>query len=758
MRPRVPRRDGRRAPTTLTTSPGALMAETTYFWQGGRRIEVAQDDNAITIHADDVPAAAEAAAAAGVALRAPRRAAPGLVRAEVVGDRDAAVDRLRADDRVIHHVYRDRQARGDEYLITESFFVKFKPDTPDTRVREYVAAEHLVVEQELGDKTYLVRVTDATGRNPIRAANAAATRADVEYAEPNLVRRLTRFAFIPPDDRFPRQWHLHAPAADGADLVAGAGCFAADAWDLTRGRREVVIAVADDGFDLTHPDFQGDGKVVARLNATVRGGGISAGIDWDDDVHPRPAPSAFESGDYHGTPCLGVAVAEGNGTGVVGVAPGCALVAVRFPLDMSDAHFILMFQRVSALADVMSCSWGVGPANAPMSTAMRDAIASLARTGGRRGKGLVICVAAGNNNCPVQDLANTRPYRFRDGAGVIRSYSGPIDRWIAAHPDVLTVSASTSRKTRSAYSSWGRQICVCAPSDNWDDLGQLFVAGRGITTTDNEGFGRNTDFTAGSRFTDDFGGTSSATPTVAGVCGLVLSVNSSLTAEQVKQLLQQTADKDLSLVTDTPVNEPGAFDAAGFSLWFGHGKVNALKAVQAAGAGVAAEAVVDESAEPGLVIPDVGAPVESTIDVDEVGTLTELRVQVNITHTYVGDLRVDLIAPDGTAVTLHNHTGGSSDNLVRTYSPANRAALRPLLGKPARGTWTLRVVDTFRLDEGVLNSWRLAARVSTTAPILGPTGPGHDGEVVNGTAAGGRPARAGRGTARYPRTTARTAR
>ncbi|HEY1188477.1 MAG TPA: S8 family serine peptidase, partial [Gemmata sp.] len=691
------------------------MAETTYFWQGGRRIEVSRDESAITIHADDVAGAAEAATAAGVELRAAERAAPGLVRASVVGDRDTGVNKLRADDHVIHHVYRDRQAQGGEYLITESFFIKFKPDTPDSRIREYVAAEHLVVEQELGDKTFLVRVTNETGRNPIRAANAAATRADVEYAEPNLVRQLTRFAFIPPDDRFPQQWHLHAPTAR-TDLVAGAGCFAADAWDITRGRRDVVVAVADDGFDLAHPDFQGAGKVVARLNAAVRGSGISAGIDWDDDVRPRAATSPLVSGDYHGTPCLGVAVAEGNGTGVVGVAPGCALVAVRFPLDMSDAHFILMFQKVSPLADVVSCSWGYGPADAPMSTALRGAIAALARTGGRRGKGLVICVAAGNNNCPVQDLTNTRTYRFRQGSA-LRSYSGPIDRWIAAHPDVITVSASTSRKTRAAYSSWGRQISVCAPSDNWDDLGQISPPGLGITTTDNEGFGLNTDFTAGSRFTDRFGGTSSATPTVAGVCALVLSVNPALTAAEVKQVIQNTADKDLSLTTDTPVFLPGDFDASGFSLWFGYGKVNALKAVQAAAG--APELVVDREATANRTIPDAGTAIESAIEVPEQGTINELRIQVDITHTYIGDLRVDLLAPDGTAVPLHNHTGGSADDLVRTYSAAEVPALRPLLTRPVHGTWKLRVIDTFRLDEGRLNSWRLVARVAPAAPGAG---------------------------------------
>lgn len=408
-----------------------------------------------------------------------------------------------------------------------------------------------------------------------------------------------------------------------------------------------------------------------------------------------------------------MAVAEGNGTGVVGVAPGCALVAVRFPLAvMSDAHFIVMFEKISALADVVSCSWGVGPADAPMSTTLKNAMAVLAHSGGRRGKGLVFCIAAGNNNCPVQDLENTRTYRFRDHFGIIRSYRGPIDRWIAAHPGVITVSASTSRKTRSAYSSWGRQIGVCAPSDNWDDLGQISPPGRGITTTDNEGFGLHSDFTPGSRFTDDFGGTSSATPTVAGVAALVLSANPSLTALEVRQILQQTADKDLSLVTDTPVNEEGAFNDEGFSLWFGYGKVNAFRAVQAAVAGAGTERLVDVRNEVSLEIPDVGAPVLSVIEISEEGTISDLRIQVDIHHTFIGDLRVDLIAPDGAGVVLHNHAGGSTRDLVRTYSTQDTPALRPLLHRSIRGTWRLRVKDSFRLDVGRLNGWRIAARIA----------------------------------------------
>lgn len=680
------------------------MVEALHFWQGGRKIDVYQDESAVTIHAANETVAKSAADRAGIQLEKVERAAPGLMRAQVKGDLDSSMERLRIDRNIVHHVYRDANAPDAEYLITDSFFIKFKPGTKDVSIREFLRAESLTVEKELGDLTYLVRVTDSTGRNPIRTANAARSRPDVEYAEPNLVREVTRFSFVPTDERFHKQWHLHAPEDDPPDLLAGAGIFAADAWEITRGRREIVIAVADDGFDLTHPDFQGQGKVVAAYNAVVNGNVIQ----WDDDVQPR-------SGDYHGTPCLGVAVAEDNGTGSVGVAPNCALVVVRFPLTMADANYIEMFRKISSVADVISCSWGVPPSNSPMSSAFRDAISTLSRTGGRRGKGLIFCVAAGNNNCPVQDLHNTRTYRYRTLFG-LRSYSGPIDRWIAAHPDVITVSACTSLKRRSAYSSWGKQICVCAPSDNWDDLGVTTPPGRGITTTDNEGFGSGSDFTEGSRFTDRFGGTSSATPTVAGVCALTLSANPSLTASEVRTLLQQTADKDGLSQSDTPVNEPGDFNADGFSLWFGFGKVNALKAVEAAATRVATERLVTLEAHPNLEIPDHGAPVMSSIAVEESGVINELRISVDINHTFIGDLRVDLIAPNGTSVVLHNNEGGASRDLVRTYSAQQIPALRPLLGTNCAGEWQLRVVDQFRFDVGRVNSWRIAARLA--APVL----------------------------------------
>ena len=425
------------------------MSTNDYFWQGGRKIPIERTQHDITIQAPDLNIAQAAANQAGVSLEKLDLVGSNLIRATVVGDRDRSMGQLRqSDNNVVHHVYRTPGQADSEYLITDSFFIKFKPQTSRQTIDEFLQDEKLEVVQELGQKTLLVRVTTATNRNVIKTSNSAAARQDVEYAEPNLVHQLEKFAFIPADELFHKQWHLHAPE-DGTDMVAGAGIFAPEAWEITLGSRDIVICVADDGFDLTHPDFQGLGKVVGRLNAFEEWGTVR----YTEDVMPRRKDDYPFDYDYHGTPCAGVALAEINGEGTVGVAPKCAFLAVRFPLIFDDASMIQLFKRISGEADIVSCSWGFGPGNHPLSRAFSDVLWELARTGGRRGKGLVICVAAGNYNCPVQDINNTRVYKYLRNRQ-LHHYSGPIDRWIAAHPDVITVSGSTSLKTRSAYPSF----------------------------------------------------------------------------------------------------------------------------------------------------------------------------------------------------------------------------------------------------------------------------------------------------------------
>lgn len=122
----------------------------------------------------------------------------------------------------------------------------------------------------------------------------------------------------------------------------------------------------------------------------------------------------------------------------------------------------------------------------------------------------------------------------------------------------------------------------------------------------------------------------------------------------------------------------------------------------------AAGQVVQAEASPNLAIPDnTPAGISSTIAISEAGTLKEITVGLAIAHTYIGDLLVELVAPSGQSVTLHNATGGSKDDLRLTYDRTSTPSLTTLVGQPIQGSWVLRVKDLQRLDTGKLEKWSL---------------------------------------------------
>jgi aminopeptidase S len=102
-----------------------------------------------------------------------------------------------------------------------------------------------------------------------------------------------------------------------------------------------------------------------------------------------------------------------------------------------------------------------------------------------------------------------------------------------------------------------------------------------------------------------------------------------------------------------------------------------------------------------VAVPDL-TTVESPIAVTGVAgnAPAGLQVTVDIRHTYVGDLVVDVVAPDGSAYNVHNRSGGSADNIATTYT-VNAS------GEVANGTWRLRVRDAAAQDTGTINAWSL---------------------------------------------------
>jgi M6 family metalloprotease-like protein len=118
--------------------------------------------------------------------------------------------------------------------------------------------------------------------------------------------------------------------------------------------------------------------------------------------------------------------------------------------------------------------------------------------------------------------------------------------------------------------------------------------------------------------------------------------------------------------------------------------------------------VVEAEVEPNLSIPDNKAEgITSKINIAKSGTLNDITVAVAIPHTYIGDLLVEIVAPSGDSVTLHNMSGGSKDDLRMSYDLTSTPALGALLGQEIQGDWLLRVKDLQRIDTGKLEKWSL---------------------------------------------------
>ncbi len=115
------------------------------------------------------------------------------------------------------------------------------------------------------------------------------------------------------------------------------------------------------------------------------------------------------------------------------------------------------------------------------------------------------------------------------------------------------------------------------------------------------------------------------------------------------------------------------------------------------------------SSSPALYVP-YDAYRNDTITVTDSGAASSVSVSVDVEHDYIGDLLVQLVAPDGTTMTLHDHTGGSDANITRTYEVG-------LAGTEISGNWTMRLHDNYDGDEGTLHSWNLTLGVDVDPEI-----------------------------------------
>ena len=636
-----------------------------------------------------------------------------------------------------HHAYNVSDT-GAEFLITDRVIVTFKRSPKVKQLDAFAANWGLLLADRYTDRDFLFQLSNHAGVNPVKLVVKLTEQEDsVARAENDLNHRAKRSNLqLPTDPSYARQWFLHTNYTH-AEYDSRSSVNCEGAWRLMNsfGNPNVVIALTDDGCKLDHRDLDSPNKFAGW--AYFSGTRLVTSNDVDAD-----RTLMYSAGENHGTSCAGVAAAEADSVLTVGAAPGCRLLPIKWELSgayllTSDSKLMTVLNYIADKADVMSNSWGRVP-TALYATAVIDRIRQLARNGGRRGNGIVFLWAAGSDNCPINHDASTTRIPYTDGwevgPGGDWTWIGPTRATIFRNnlvgiPGVAHVGALASNAQRSHYSNYGTGLELCAPSGNRHAYYRAVVTGLGVTTATS----------ASAAVTHAFGGTSSATPLTAGIAALVISANPTLSALDVLAILKSTASRNLNFNgyartapstfdadTNWDVSPVPPFDRPDFqtgvdpdgpwSPWFGHGRVDAEAAVAEAlrrsASGSGAAGAVNLTIQPNIPIPDHSVNgVRSVQHVAEVGRVRDIAIGVDITHTWIGDLRIQITAPNGRAATLHDRAGTNADNINRTYNTTNTSALAALLNIPAAGDWTLFVQDLARYDSGTLNAWTLSVTI-----------------------------------------------
>lgn len=390
---------------------------------------------------------------------------------------------------------------NERFFLPGEITVQFRKNTTRADQKKAIADNNCTILREQQTPGYYT-IKLPSGMDIFDAVEAFNKRDDVLFAEPSNV-GYNDALYVPDDPDFSRQWYLHNTGQSGGTNDADVDAPAA--WDIERGDPAIVIAVLDTGVDLNHPDLQG--------NILVQ----PPGEDWDfadPDLVPDPGPEWWED---HGTHCAGIAAAVDNGTGIIGLAPGCSILPIRIDLhggayqNRADAiHFVTSiatrYQHV-----VMSCSWRTSGSVA----AIQNAIVTA------NSNNILVCFAAGNDGADT-DLTPKYP-------GVM--------------PEVLSVAATDHRDIRAGFSNYGSSVDVSAPGVNI------------YSTVPDDTHG----------YKD---GTSMSCPLVAGLAGLVWSRNPSLSNQMVRTIIENNCD---------PIDALNP----GYAGKLGKGRINAHKSLAA---------------------------------------------------------------------------------------------------------------------------------------------------------------------------------
>ena len=407
--------------------------------------------------------------------------------------------------------------------LSNFFYVSLKEEGDSALLRQMAErTECLIVRRDIYMPLWFILcTTEASELNAMECANLFYESGLFQYAEPDLMGVFSSASVN--DPCFGDQWGLKNTGQYGG--TTGIDIKVYEAWEISTGS-DVIVAVIDDGAERNHLDLLAN-MLPDSLHRDIR-------LDNFGTIY-ESSPSVVYT--EHGTACAGIiGAARNNDEGIAGIAPDCKLMDIsiapgQYPLlAQMYAHGINWAWQKGA--DVINCSWGIDIQYGHYITTPID----NAVTQGRGGKGCVV-VAASHN----QDVNSV-------------SFPASLDNVIA----VGAISPCGERKSKTpscdTETSWG---------SNYGEKLDIMAPGVLISTTDRQGSGNGYNYDyytyipvhethGGTILTSDysdynytamFWGTSSACPHVAGVAALILSVNPNLTGQQVRDIIESTAQK-----------------------------------------------------------------------------------------------------------------------------------------------------------------------------------------------------------------------
>ena len=332
---------------------------------------------------------------------------------------------------------------------------------------------------------------------------------------------------IPNDQYFFRQWGLHNDGSFSlSPSVLDADVDMIEAWDITTGSSNIKMAVIDSGIRMSHPEFSG--RLYSNTAETLNGtdsdnnGYVDDLTGWDfvnNDNNPTDDHG-------HGTNVSGIAMANGNNNiGYAGVDWNCKLLPLKV-LDNNNSGLnsniiASIYYAINRNVDLISISIG----SSGFSTAYLNVINQ-----------------AYNQNIPV--------------IACMMNFNNGVSYYPAAFANSIAVGSTNPNDNRTSPFFWsatsgsnyGNHIDVVAPGNYMYGL----------------------SYTSDTSYGSYWGGTSQATPLVAGVVSLMLSVNPNLTVEEIRTILRNTAEDQVG----NPLE-----DTIGWDQYYGAGRVNANNAL-----------------------------------------------------------------------------------------------------------------------------------------------------------------------------------